>query len=64
MFAVIRALKAVSRNLLRKLWVYRLDGKRSRIVPENDPLLKLRGSGKQLWSDEHADDYVQRLRET
>src|SRR5579864_7384901 len=28
-----------------------------------DPLLKLRGSGKKLWADEHADDYVRRLRE-
>jgi hypothetical protein len=35
---------------------------RSDIV-KNDPLLALRGSGKQLWSDEHADDYVRRLRE-
>jgi hypothetical protein len=30
---------------------------------ENDPLLLLRGSGKELWSDEHADEYVRRLRE-
>lgn len=30
---------------------------------QNDPLLALRGSGKQLWSDEHADEYVRRLRE-
>jgi hypothetical protein len=30
---------------------------------EEDPLLALRGSGKQLWADEHADDYVRRLRE-
>lgn len=30
---------------------------------KNDPLLALRGSGKQLWADEHADDYVRRLRE-
>lgn len=30
---------------------------------ENDPLLALRGSGKELWADEHADDYVRRLRE-
>ena len=29
----------------------------------NDPLLALRGSGKHLWADEHADDYVRRLRE-
>jgi len=28
-----------------------------------DPLLALRGSGKHLWADEHADDYVRRLRE-
>jgi len=30
---------------------------------QEDPLLSLRGSGKQLWADEHADDYVRRLRE-
>ena len=30
---------------------------------KQDPLLGLRGSGKQLWADEHADDYVRRLRE-
>ena len=28
-----------------------------------DPLLALAGSGKQLWADEHADEYVRRLRE-
>jgi hypothetical protein len=30
---------------------------------ENDPLLDLYGSGKDLWADEHADEYVKRLRE-
>jgi hypothetical protein len=30
---------------------------------EHDPLLALRGSGKHLWADEHADEYVRRLRE-
>ncbi len=30
---------------------------------ENDPLLSLRGSGRELWRDEHADEYVRRLRE-
>ena len=30
---------------------------------ENDPLLRLAGSGKELWSSEHADEYVRRLRE-
>jgi hypothetical protein len=25
--------------------------------------MALRGSGKNLWADEHADDYVRRLRE-
>ncbi len=28
-----------------------------------DPLLGLRGSGKQIWADEHADEYIRRLRE-
>ncbi len=32
-------------------------------TPEDDPLLALRGSGKDLWADETADDYVRRLRE-
>ena len=30
---------------------------------ETDPLLSLAGSGKKLWSEEHADEYVNRLRE-
>jgi hypothetical protein len=30
---------------------------------ETDPLLLLRGSGMQIWAQEHADDYVRRLRE-
>jgi hypothetical protein len=30
---------------------------------KNDPLLALRGSGKELWADEHADEYVRRLRD-
>lgn len=28
-----------------------------------DPLLALAGSGRKLWADEHADDYIRRLRE-
>ena len=32
-------------------------------IIKNDPLLALRGSGKELWADEHADEYVRRLRE-
>ena len=28
-----------------------------------DPLMALRGSGKHLWADEHADEYVRRLRQ-
>ena len=30
---------------------------------QDDPLLAMMGSGKRLWADEHADDYVRRLRE-
>jgi hypothetical protein len=28
-----------------------------------DSLLELLGSGRDLWADEHADEYVQRLRD-
>lgn len=35
----------------------------ARSAPETDPLLSLFGSGKDLWADEHADEYVRRLRE-
>jgi hypothetical protein len=30
---------------------------------DDDPLLRLYGSGKDLWADETADEYVRRLRE-
>jgi len=32
-------------------------------VIKNDPLLQAQGSGRHLWGDEHADEYVRRLRE-
>ena len=31
--------------------------------PDEDSLLALRGTGRSLWADEHADEYVRRLRE-
>ncbi len=31
--------------------------------PQIDPLLALRGSGRELWADVPADQYVRRLRE-
>ena len=36
------------------------EGPRKRAL---DPLLALYGSGKELWADDHADEYVARLRE-
>lgn len=30
---------------------------------DDDPLIRLIGSGKHIWADEHADEYVNRLRE-
>jgi hypothetical protein len=29
---------------------------------DNDPLIRLIGSGKHIWADEHADEYVENLR--
>ncbi len=37
-------------------------GARRALPAAPDPLLELRGSGAELWSNEHADDYVTRLR--
>jgi hypothetical protein len=34
----------------------------SRKACQSDPFLTLYGSGKELWSDEHRDEYVARLR--
>lgn len=44
-------------------WYNDWSAQAARITEESDPLLALRGSGKKLWADEHADDYVRRLRE-
>lgn len=34
----------------------------SSIAWEDDPLIRLIGSGKEIWADEHADEYVENLR--
>jgi hypothetical protein len=36
---------------------------KARKAAENDLLLALTGSGRSLWHSEHADEYVNRLRE-
>jgi hypothetical protein len=40
-----------------------MDSIRKNKVADCDPLLKLRGSGRKIWSDEHGDEYVRRLRD-
>jgi hypothetical protein len=52
-------------DLMRRYRIkwYRLRSRySSRKACQSDPLLALYGSGKELWSDEHADEYVARLR--
>jgi hypothetical protein len=44
-------------------WYNEWSAQTGRVTEESDPLLALRGSGKMLWADEHADEYVRRLRE-
>ena len=44
-------------------WYMDWSARASKNALENDPLLKAQGSGKHLWADEHADEYVRRLRE-
>ncbi|MGA9671046.1 MAG: hypothetical protein WBQ94_17685 [Terracidiphilus sp.] len=41
----------------------RQQGAHSAVDWEHDPLIQLIGSGKHIWADEHADEYVNRLRE-
>jgi len=43
-------------------WYARWSAATSATASAADPLLALLGSGKQVWADEHADDYVRRLR--
>jgi hypothetical protein len=49
------------RNLLPWYRTWSQDSLEDRI--KNDPLLSLYGSGKDVWADEHADEYIRRLRE-
>ncbi len=49
------------RNLLD--WYREWDQDTAEARIKNDPLLALYGSGKDLWADEHADQYVRRIRE-
>jgi len=44
-------------------WYYDWCSAAGGFAPESDPLLSLAGSGKAVWADEHADEYVRRLRE-
>ena len=44
-------------------WYVEWNRKQAQDLIKNDPLLSLRGSGKHIWADEHADEYVRRLRE-
>ncbi|HUJ39579.1 MAG TPA: hypothetical protein VLW54_03455 [Candidatus Acidoferrales bacterium] len=44
-------------------WYEQWSAKALEAAPEKDPLLRLAGSGRELWADEHADAYVNRLRE-
>jgi len=45
-------------------WYRQWSAQASRNSMQTDRLVALRGSGKHLWADEHADDYVRRLRES
>jgi hypothetical protein len=49
------------RNLLD--WYHNEYVKRTGESPRPDPLLELRGLGRELWENEDADGYVRRLRE-
>ncbi len=43
-------------------WVRKKTVNTKGINYEDDPLIRLIGSGKHIWADEHADEYVENLR--
>jgi hypothetical protein len=43
-------------------WSERHEENPAPVKYEDDPLIRLIGSGKHLWADEHADEYVENLR--
>ncbi len=43
-------------------WVKRFEPTQQKASWEDDPLIRLIGSGKHIWADEHADEYVLNLR--
>lgn len=44
-------------------WYGREYARKRGLTSAADPLLALRGSGREVWADEHGDQYVRRLRE-
>jgi hypothetical protein len=44
-------------------WYREWNASHTKSSEESDPLMRLVGSGKHIWADEHADEYVNRLRE-
>ena len=45
------------------LWYTNWSERTAQSQSVGDPLLRLAGSGKRIWTDEHADEYVEHLRE-
>jgi hypothetical protein len=43
-------------------WSKRAEFQAAPVRYEDDPLIRLIGSGKHIWADEHADEYVENLR--
>lgn len=44
-------------------WYWSEYGRPAAVTPDRDPILGLRGTGKEIWADEDPDSYVRRLRE-
>jgi hypothetical protein len=46
-----------------EIWCSQVHSPLAPIKWQDDPLIRLIGSGQHIWADEHADEYVERLRE-
>jgi hypothetical protein len=63
MFGLLRKLTKAYGPIWHRMLNSETPEERLRAIVQSDPLLVLRGSGRELWAEEHAHEYIRRLRD-
>jgi hypothetical protein len=63
MVGLLRKLTKVYGPMWRRMLNSETPEERLRAIVQSEPLLALRGSGRELWAEELADEYIRRLRD-